>query len=221
MATPSPASSRSDPDGFVVGLTGGIGSGKTTISDALQSRGAAIVDTDLIAHALTAPGGAAMPAIEREFGAEFVAPDGALDRARMRKLAFETPAARRRLEGILHPMIRAATEAEQLRAARRAPYTVLVIPLLVESGNWKERVHRVLVVDCSVATQIERVERRSKLAPPQVRNIIAQQATRPARLAAADDVIMNEGGISTLPARVARLHDLYSSLAAAKQHQAL
>lgn len=221
MATPSPASFPSDPRGYVVGLTGGIGSGKTTISNALQARGAAVVDTDLIAHALTAPGGAAMTAIAQEFGSEFVGPDGALDRPRMRKLAFETPAARRRLEAILHPMIRTATEAAQARAAQRAPYTVLVIPLLVESGNWKERVHRVLVVDCSVETQIERVERRSGLAPAQVRNIVAQQATRSARLAAADDVIMNEGGISTLPARVARLHDLYSSLAAARQNQAL
>jgi dephospho-CoA kinase len=218
MAMRSPASSRSEPPGFVVGLTGGIGSGKTTISNMLESRGAAIVDTDLIARALTAPGGAAMASIAEQFGADFVTPDGALDRARMRTLAFETPAARRRLEAILHPLIRAATEVEQSRAARVAPYIVLVIPLLIESGSWKERVDRVLVVDCSTDAQIARVQVRSNLAPAEVRTIIAQQATRQVRLDAADDVIVNEGDPSSLSARVGRLHDLYSRLAAASRH---
>jgi len=217
MANPSPASSRSDASGFVVGLTGGIGSGKTTVSTALQSLGAAVVDTDVIAHALTAPGGAAMDAIAEEFGRDFVAPDGALDRARMRAVAFDAPTAKRRLEAILHPLIRVATEAEAKQAAQHAPYVVLVIPLLVEAGNWKQRVDRVLVVDCSAAIQIERVQRRSNLDVDAVRKIIEQQATRQARLAAADDVIVNESDAQALSRRVVRLHDLYSSLAAARR----
>lgn len=220
MATPSPASSRSS-SGFVVGLTGGIGSGKTTVSNALQALGAAIVDTDLIAHALTAPGGAAMPAIRQQFGSDFVTADGALDRARMRTLAFETPAARKQLEAILHPLIRSLTEAQADAATGSAPYVVLVIPLLIESGQWKQRVARVLVVDCSVETQIERVRRRSGLDETAVRKIIAQQATRPARLAAADDVVVNENDAQSLVDRVVRLHDLYSSLAAAHRREGL
>jgi len=198
-------------------LTGGIGSGKTAVSTTLQSLGAAVVDTDVIAHALTSPGGAAMDAIAAEFGPDFVARDGALDRARMRAVAFEAPAARRRLEAILHPLIRVATETEAQQAAQHAPYVVLVIPLLVEAGNWKQRVDRVLVVDCSEATQIERVQRRSNLDAGTVHRIIAQQTTRQARLAAADDVIVNESDAQALSQRVVRLHDLYSSLAAARR----
>lgn len=221
MATPSPASSHSDAAGFAVGLTGGIGSGKTTVSTALQALGAAIVDTDLIAHELTAPGGAAMDAIAGEFGPDFVTSDGALDRVRMRNLAFETSAARRRLEAILHPLIRTAAEAAARRAATHSPYVVLVIPLLIEAGDWKRRVDRVLVVDCPVTTQIERVQRRSGLDADAVRRIIAQQATRQARLDAADDVIVNDGDEQALRARVERLHYLYSKLAAARRREGL
>lgn len=217
MANRSPSSSPSEPAGFVVGLTGGIGSGKTTVSTALQAHGAAVIDTDVIAHALTAPGGAAMPAIAEQFGPEFVQPDGALDRARMRALVFETPVAKKRLEAILHPLIRTATEAQSKRAAVGAPYVVLAIPLLVESGNWRKRVDRVLVVDCSSATQVARVQRRSNLDATAVRQIIAQQATRAARLEAADDVIMNESDAPALVRRIARLHDLYASLAATRR----
>jgi len=188
------------------------------VSARLQALGAAVVDTDVIAHALTAPGGAAMPAIEEQFGPEFVTAEGALDRARMRAVAFATPDARRRLEAILHPMIRSATEADALRAARGAPYVVLVIPLLVESGNWKARVARVLVVDCSGATQVERVQSRSNLDERAVRDIISQQATRQQRLGAADDVVVNETDLRSLDTRVGRLHQLYSRLAAARGH---
>lgn len=217
MANPSPASSRSEPGGFVVGLTGGIGSGKTTVSTALQAHGAAVIDTDLIAHSLTAPGGAAMPAIAAEFGSEFVQADGALDRARMRALVFATPAAKQRLEGILHPLIRTITESESARAVASAPYVVLAIPLLIESGNWRGRVDRVLVVDCSHATQVARVQRRSNLDAAAVRRIVAQQATREARLDAADDVIVNESDAPALVRRIARLHDLYVRLAAQRR----
>lgn len=220
MANPSAGSSRSDQARslapFLVGLTGGIGSGKTTVSNALHAHGAAVVDTDVIAHALTAPGGAAMPAIESAFGSDFVQPDGALDRARMRALVFEQPAAKQRLESILHPLIRTVTQAETQRAAMAAPYVVLAIPLLVEAGNWRERVHRVLVVDCSHATQVARVQRRSALDESAVRRIIAQQAPREARLDAADDVIVNESDAPALVTRVARLHALYATLAAAR-----
>ncbi|HTT10172.1 MAG TPA: dephospho-CoA kinase [Burkholderiaceae bacterium] len=218
---PSPATCRSDAAGFVVGLTGGIGSGKTMVSAALQSLGAAVVDTDLIAHALSAPGGAAMAAIAAEFGPEFVAPDGALDRARMRTLAFENRAAKQRLEAILHPLIRQATEDEARRVAAVAPYVVLVIPLLVETGNWRQRVDRVLVVDCPTEVQIERVQRRSGFDADAVRRIIAQQATREARLDAADDVIVNQVEFEALVPRVERLHHLYSRLAAQRRPESL
>lgn len=218
---PSPAAGcRSDAAYFAVGLTGGIGSGKSTVAERLQALGAAVVDTDALAHELTAPGGAAMPAIEEAFGAEFVTPSGALDRARMRALVFSEPQAKRRLESILHPLIRDLTERRAAMAGT-APYVVLTIPLLIETGRWRERVDRVLVVDCSAATQIARVRSRSGLAEEQVRAIIDQQATRNERLAAADDVLVNEGAASDLAPRAARLHALYMRLAAARPRRAL
>jgi dephospho-CoA kinase len=197
---------------FAVGLTGGIGSGKSTVADLFAARGVAIVDTDLIAHQITAPHGVAMPKIATEFGASFVAPDGSLDRARMRTLVFSDDGARRRLEAITHPLIRTETERAKLEAA--GPYVMMVVPLLVESGNWKTRVERVLTVDCSVETQVERVMRRNGFAREQVLAIMARQATREARLAAADDVIVNEDtSIEELRRRVDNLHALYLSLA--------
>ncbi|MCX8004557.1 MAG: dephospho-CoA kinase [Burkholderiaceae bacterium] len=216
MATPSPSASfRSEHAYFAVGLTGGIGSGKSTVAALLQDCGAAVIDTDALAHELTGTGGAAMPAIRAAFGAEYVTADGALDRARMRALVFSSPPAKRRLEAILHPRIRALAQERPAAAAASAPYVVLVVPLLVESGNWRERVARVLLVDCSEAAQIERVGRRSGLAPAQVRAIIGQQASRAARLAAADDVLFNEGEPADLRSRAARLHGRYLQLAAA------
>lgn len=192
---------------FSVGLTGGIGSGKSTVADLFAARGATIVDTDQIAHSLTAPHGPAMPAIIAEFGAEFADASGALDRARMRALVFSDPGAKARLEAILHPLIRAAAQA----AAQAATgcYVIHAIPLLVESGNWKERVSRVLVVDCPEEVQIARVMARSGLPEQQVRAIMATQATRAARLAAADDIVRNDAGVAALEPQIARLHDLY------------
>ncbi|MGU7770848.1 dephospho-CoA kinase [Burkholderia sp. MR1-5-21] len=193
---------------FAVGLTGGIGSGKTTVADLFAARGASIVDTDLIAHRITAPGGLAMPAIEQAFGAEFVAADGSLDRAKMRTLIFSDDAARRRLEAITHPLIREETDREGRDA--RGAYVMYVVPLLVESGNWKARVDRVLVVDCDVETQIARVMRRNGFTHEQVEAIVARQATRDARLAAADDVIVNDATTpDTLAAQVDALHQRY------------
>jgi len=192
---------------FSVGLTGGIGSGKSLVAELFAARGATIVDTDAIAHRLTAPGGAAMPAIVETFGAEFAGADGALDRARMRALAFGDPGAKARLEAILHPRIRAGALAEA--AAATGPYVMFAIPLLVEGGNWRARVQRVLVVDCPEALQIARVMARNSLPEQQVRAIMASQATRAARLAAADDIVDNSGEIAALTPQIERLHDLY------------
>ncbi|KWE97809.1 dephospho-CoA kinase [Burkholderia ubonensis] len=199
---------------LAVGLTGGIGSGKTTVADLFAARGASIVDTDLIAHRITAPGGLAMPAIEQAFGPDFVAADGSLDRAKMRALIFSDDAARRRLEAITHPLIRTETDREGREA--RGAYVMFVVPLLVESGSWKSRVDRVLVVDCDVETQIARVMRRNRFTREQVEAIIARQATRDARLAAADDVIVNDATTpDALAAQVDALHQRYLTGAAA------
>lgn len=196
---------------FSVGLTGGIGSGKTTVADMFAARGAAIIDTDLIAHRLTAPHGVAIEQIRTTFGPEFLTPDGAMDRAKMRNHVFADSAAKSRLEAILHPLIRSETE----QAAKNADglYLIFVVPLLVESGTWRQRVSRVLVVDCSEETQVRRVMQRSGLTEPQVRAIMAAQATRAQRLSATDDIIDNDGGASALAPQVDRLHALYSNLA--------
>ncbi|MFG6416186.1 dephospho-CoA kinase [Roseateles sp. DC23W] len=173
-----------------VGLTGGIGSGKSTVAAFLREAGATIVDTDAISRGLTVAGGAAMPAIAQHFGADYVAADGALDRDRMRALAFSDADAKRRLEAILHPLI----NAEALAQADAATTALVVfdVPLLVESGRWRARVARVLVVDCSAETQIARVLRRPGWTRERVDGALAAQTTRAARRAAADAVIVND-----------------------------
>lgn len=196
---------------FVVGLTGGIGSGKSTVADAFVELGAALVDTDAIAHELTAPGGAAMPALIAAFGPAIADPSGALDRAAMRRLAFADPSARQRLEGILHPLIRQLSDA-RCRAAS-APYVILAVPLLVESGSYRERCRRILVVDCPESLQIERVMARNGISEAEVRAILAAQASREARLAIADDVLVNDGERTILYRAVAALHAEYLHLA--------
>ncbi|MBK6006981.1 dephospho-CoA kinase [Ramlibacter ginsenosidimutans] len=177
-----------------IGLTGGIGSGKSTVLAMLQALGAAAIDADAISRATTASGGAAIVAIRARFGPEFVTADGALDRARMRQRAYAHPEARRELEQIIHPLV-GEEVARQVDAALAAGARCIVfdIPLLVESGRWRQQVDRVLVVDCSPETQVARVVARSGLAPDEVRAIIAAQAPRALRLAAADLVICNEG----------------------------
>lgn len=198
---------------LVIGVTGGIGSGKSTVADLLVERGAALVDTDRIAHELTAPGGDAIEPIRAEFGDAVIAADGRMDRAAMRARAFSDPGARRRLESILHPMIRARTQAGIEAAIRGgAPYVLVAVPLLVESGDWRGRYDRVLVVDCPPEVQVERVVRRSGLAREQVDAIIAAQASRAQRLAAADDVIDNGGAPEALAPQVDRLHAAYAGL---------
>lgn len=199
---------------YVVGLTGGIGSGKSTVADRFVAQGAALVDTDAIAHELTAPGGAAMPALLAAFGPDVATPAGALDRAAMRARVFADACARQRLEGILHPLIRSL--AAERCAAARAPYVVLAVPLLVEAGNYRERCDRIAVVDCAEEVQIERVMARSGLAADEVRRIMATQSTRAARLAVADDIIVNDGDLAGLYAVIDTLHDKYLLLSAEK-----
>jgi len=201
---------------LLVGLTGGIGSGKTTVADLFGELGVPLIDTDLIAHELTAPQGAAIPAIRDAFGPRVIAADGRLDRAAMRALAFDDPAARRRLEAILHPMIRRETMRGIADAADR-PYAIVVVPLLVESGTWRQWLDRVLVVDCPLELQISRVMQRSALARSQVEAIIAAQASREQRLAAADDVVENAADTAALEPQVRRLHAKYLELAAARR----
>ena len=200
---------------FSVGLTGGIGSGKTLVADLFTEQGVSVIDTDQIAHQLTAPGGLAMPAIRDSFGDAYLTAEGALDRAKMRERVFAEAEARHRLESILHPLISQQTEA----AARVAQgsYLMFVVPLLVESGRWVERVDRVLVVDCPETMQIDRVMRRNGFLAAQVEAIMASQATRAQRLAVADDVIVNDGHSDEVASAVARLHADYLVLAAKKQ----
>lgn len=177
-----------------LGLTGGIGSGKSTVGQFLARRGAALIDADAIARSVTAPGGAAMEAITNEFGPAFVNAQGALDRERMRALAFEDPLAKRRLEAIVHPLVGQAIDiAAQHATASGHTCLVFDIPLLVESGRWRGQLDRVLVIDCSAQTQMARVQARSNLKTEAIQAIIAAQATRVQRLAAADLVIFNEG----------------------------
>ena len=177
-----------------VGLTGGIGSGKSTVLAMLADLGAAIIDADAISRATTTAGGAAIAAIARVFGADFITAAGALDRERMRSHAYADPTARKRLEEIIHPLV-GQESARQVQAAMDAGARCIVfdIPLLVESGRWRSQVDRVLVIDCSPETQVARVVARSALKPEEVLAIIAAQAPRALRLAAADVVICNEG----------------------------
>jgi dephospho-CoA kinase len=192
---------------LVVGLTGGIGSGKSAAADEFARLGAAVVDTDAIARELTETGGPAIPQVERLFGKDAIAASGAMDRRKMRERVFADPAAKKALEALLHPMIR--DESRRRIEAAQAPYVVHVVPLLVESPDYRKRVDRVLVVDCPEALQIERVLARSALPQAEVRAIMASQATRAERLAAADDVIDNSGTLDALREQVAALHQRY------------
>jgi dephospho-CoA kinase len=175
---------------LAIGLTGGIGSGKSTVAAMLVDCGAVLVDTDAIAHALTAEGGDALPALVREFGPEVVSADGAMDRARMRSLVFSDASARRRLESILHPMI--GNEAQRQAALADGRPVLFDVPLLSDSSPWRQRVQRLLVVDCREETQVRRVMTRSGWSAEQVQRVMAQQTPRGARRAIADAVIFND-----------------------------
>jgi dephospho-CoA kinase len=197
---------------FVVGLTGGIGSGKTTVARRIGALGATVIDTDEIARELTGPAGPAMDALRAQFGGRFVAADGSLDRAAMRALAFEDPSARARLEAILHPAIRA--RADELLARATGPYAVMVVPLLFETGAYRRRVDRTLVVDCPEPLQASRVAKRSGLPETEVRRIMDAQWPRWRRLQLADDVIWNGGEEAALAPQCERLHRAYLGNAA-------
>ncbi len=177
-----------------LGLTGGIGSGKSTVARLLAHRGAAVVDADAIARELTAPGGLAMPAVALTFGHDFINPDGALDRDKMRALVYADPTARQRLESIIHPLVGQETQKQaSIAASEGRPCIVFDVPLLVESATWRQKVNQVLVVDCTPEVQIHRVMERSHLTRSEVEKIMASQASRERRLGAADTVIFNVG----------------------------
>jgi len=195
---------------WIVGLTGGIGSGKTQVSNTFEALGVPVID--LISHAVTAPNGLAIPAIREAFGDEMIDPSGKLDRAKMRELVFRNPQAKQKLEAILHPLIANVTMAS-IAQHSDAPYVVLVVPLLAESVQWINRCDRILVIDCEVQTQIERVMARSGMTREQVSAIIATQASREARKAIANEVIVNESTIEALTQQVKRLHDFYLNMA--------
>jgi dephospho-CoA kinase len=195
-----------------IGLTGGIASGKSAVADAFARRGAAIVDTDVIAREVVEPGRPALAAVVAAFGAEVLGPDGRLDRRALRRTVFADPEQRRRLEAILHPAIRA--EMQRQAAAAAGPYVVIAIPLLVENGL-QSQVDRVLVVDCPPEVQLARLLARDGETAEGARAILAAQATRDQRLAVADDVIVNDGSLADLEARVAALHRRYLELASA------
>lgn len=192
-----------------IGLTGGIGSGKSTVAELFTRRGVPVIDTDVIARQIVTPGQPALAEIAREFGSDLLDASGQLDRARMRRRVFDDPTARRRLEAILHPRIRAAVR-DQI-AALKAPYCLIVIPLLVETG-FNEVIDRVLVVDVDEVHQQERTSRRDIVPTNEVQKIMATQATREQRLARADDVIVNNGVVADLEREVDRLHASYLAL---------
>ena len=196
---------------LVIGVTGGIGSGKSTVAEFLQAQGAAVVDTDHIAHALTAPGGAAISAIAAEFGAEFITPQGAMDRVRMRQLVFSDNSVKSRLEQILHPLIRQQVE-QQLQQAQGC-YTLLLVPLLVETGAYRQLLDRTLVVDLPDTLQISLTMARSGLSEAEVKAIMARQASRDERLQAADDIVNNDTDLQSLQQQLVALHQRYVALA--------
>jgi dephospho-CoA kinase len=175
-----------------IGLTGGIGSGKSTLGQMLQSRGYPLIDADAISHALTAPHGSAIEPIRHTFGAQYITADGALDRTRMRQLVFNDATAKQRLQALLHPLILSGIEEAEISLNHKGNSLVVIdIPLLVESSHWRARLHRIIVVDCDEDTQIARVMQRNKMSAAEVQQIMAQQTNRSKRLAAADIVIFN------------------------------
>jgi dephospho-CoA kinase len=205
---------------YVVALTGGIGSGKSTIAIEFAAHGIECIDADEIARRQSAKGGAALPGLIAAFGSGILDASGGLDRAAMRKLAFADDAARRRLEAVLHPLIGIETEAAIARA--RSPYVLWVVPLLFEArSGGKPRYDRALVVDCDEETQIARVMKRSALSRDEVLAIMAHQVTRKERLALADEVIVNDGDLEALKAAVTRLHEKFIALAIDKSNERL
>ena len=200
---------------YCVGLTGGIGSGKSVVARLFLDLGAGVIDTDAIARQLSTHGGLAVDDLRKTFGPEYIAPDGGLDRARMREKAFSDPVARHRLEAILHPLIHARVEA--LLTASAAPYVLLVVPLLVETNAYQQLIDRILVVDCDPDQQIERIVHRDGCSDAMARAILETQIARATRLAAADDVIDNRGPPDDLAIKTRILHAMYLQAATANR----
>ncbi len=199
---------------YLVGLTGGIGSGKSTVANLFAAQGVRIVDTDLIAHQLTQAGGAALTAIRDKFGGAFIDSHGALDRSKMRNLIFENPAEKAILESILHPLILAQAKLQAAAPPADAPYTIIVVPLLFESGHYADWLHHIVTVDCPEESQIVRAMQRSKMDESAVRAIMAQQLGRAERIRLADEVIRNDGSLDDLKKQVVGMHRRLSVLAA-------
>lgn len=194
---------------MIVGLTGGIGSGKSYAADLFSQSGVPIIDADEIAHMITAPNGSAIPELVAHFGSAYLTAEGGIDRAKLRQKVFQDPKALAHLNAITHPLIRAQLD-RQTKLATSAPYIIQVIPLLIESKNWQTRVDRILVVDCPPETQITRVMQRSQLPQTEVLAIMAQQASRTKRLSHAHDVLNNqENACPSLAEQVAKLHQYY------------
>jgi dephospho-CoA kinase len=196
---------------LVIGLTGGIGCGKSTVTELFAELGIAIIDTDQIARQLTTAGQPALAAIANEFGTDFLLPDGNLDRPHMRQTIFASPEAKKKLEAILHPLIR--DEVRCRLALAQSPYAMVAVPLLLETGAYREIMQRVLVVDCSEAQQVERVVARNGLDEADVLAIMGHQLSRPERLRQADDIIDNHGNRSDLRPQVEHLHQRYLKMA--------
>jgi len=191
----------------LIGLTGGIGSGKTAVSSLLAEFGAGVIDTDLISHQITAPGGKAIPLIATAFGDGFINPEGALNRAKMRTLVFKDTEARQILEQITHPLIQQETVKQAFELAKsKVSYLVFVVPLLIESGTWLKLIDYLVVVDCPEEIQIQRVMRRNNMSRPEIENILKAQTSRNIRLAAANAVIENQGSLDNLRLEVLKLH---------------
>ncbi|MBU0594413.1 MAG: dephospho-CoA kinase [Gammaproteobacteria bacterium] len=199
---------------LVIGLTGGVGCGKSAVADLFTEQGISIIDTDLIARQLTSAGEPSLAVIANTFGTDFLLPDGELNRSRLRHLIFSTPEAKKKLEAILHPMIR--DEVRRRLALAQSPYVIVAVPLLLENGTYREMVQRVLVVDCSETQQVERVIARNGLNKAEVRAIMAHQLAPQERLRQADDVVDNHGSRSALRSQVEHLHQRYIKLAAAQ-----
>jgi dephospho-CoA kinase len=214
---PTPSADLSPLKGkiLLVGLTGGIGSGKTMVSQQLASYGAGIIDTDLIAHHITAASGLALSRIKAEFGDDYIDPAGALDRKKMRELVFSKPQARQLLQEITHPLIRkeAIEHALSLAKSGEVPYLVFSVPLLIESGIWMETIDYLVVVDCPPETQISRVMQRSNLSEKDAQNILDAQTSRSARLAKADFIVENNASVDQLEQNVLGLHKKLQKLA--------
>jgi dephospho-CoA kinase len=203
---------------MIIGLTGGIGSGKTTVANAFAVLGVPIVDTDEISHSISRPGQPGSEAVLAAFGTAYIDPQGAIDRQALRQLVFADPASRRRLEQLMHPLIRSTAIKQINGLPANTPYAILVVPLLFETGSYSELISRSISVDCPEALQIQRVMQRSGLSEAMARSIMSSQLNRESRNTQADDIIDNTGTELELTQRVEQLHSVYLQLANTRHH---